>query len=216
MKFTATLAADLALLTAALYDPAADPITDVADTVLGLVAAARLAVRSLVGLTITFARHSGGAPDQVLLRFTLLDDHVDPRDIETSLRLPGPTDGAGSDRPTIEAVLYAATPGAFVDLAADLSFLTGREFDAADIDQHRGLAGEGDISGVLQAETAIHEAVGVLIARGRTREQAYAELDTLAVAAHTHRGAEALRILAALPRDGLKLSPFAAPGNDLM
>lgn len=186
MEIAATLAADLALLTAALYDPAADLTTDVTDTVLVLAADARLAVRSFVGLTvtITIAGHAGGAADRVALRLTLLDEYVDPRDIETSLRLPRPTDGARPDQPSIAVVLYAAMPGAFVDMAADLCFLTGHGFAAADLDQHRGLARKADTTGLLQARTEIHEAIGLLIARGRTREQAYAELDTLADAAH--------------------------------
>lgn len=203
MEITDTLAADLALLTAAIAEPDADPVTGLPATVLGLVADARLAVPSFVGLTVTAtnAGHAGGASDGVILRLTLLDPHVDPRDVATSLRLPGlpgPIDRAGSGRATIALVLYAATPGAFVDLAADLAFLTGREPDAADLDQHRGLAGEPNITGVLHSETVIHEAIGVLIARGRTPEQADAELDTLADAAHTHRADEASRILTIL------------------
>lgn len=218
MEITATQAADLTPLTAALHDPAADPATDIADTVLVLAADARLAVRSFLGLTVTvtIAGHAGGAADPVVLRLTLLDEDLDPSDIATSLRLPGPTDGAGPGPPGIAVVLYAATPGAFVDMAADLSFLTGREFAAADLDQHRGLAAEADITGVLQVETAVHEAIGVLIARGRTREQAYAELDGLADAAHTHRAAEASRILTALTRVGPNDAPGPeAPGTEL-
>lgn len=216
MEITVALAADLAILTDALHDPAANIAPDVADTVLLLALDARLAVRSFLGLTVTVtsAALEDGAADRVALRFTLLDHHVDPREIQTSLRLPRATDEAAPDRPSIAVVLYAATPGAFVDMAADLSFLTGRGFDAGDLDQHRGLAGESDITGVLHAETVIHEAIGVFIARGRTHEQARAELDTLADAAHTDRITEAADILTALTRDGPDASTLEAPGVD--
>lgn len=96
--------------------------------------------------------------DQVVLRLTLLDDHADP------------------GRPGIQVVLYAATPGAFVDMAADLAFLTGIALDGADLDQHQSLAGEPDITGVIQDQSVIDEAIGVLIAGGRTGDQACAEL----------------------------------------
>lgn len=200
MDIPATLAADLTLLTAALADPDPPPTIAIADTVLALVIDARLAVPSLVGLTITATNveTSVRASDVVLLQFTLLDAAVDPSDIATSLRLPGPAERAASDRVAITLVLYACVPGAFVDLAADLCFLTGRELDAGDLDQHLTLAREPDITGVLHIRTSIHEAIGVLITRGRTHQQAFAELDTLADAAHTDRAVEASRILAAL------------------
>lgn len=203
MQTTPPLAADLGLLTAALYDPTDDPTTDVAQTVLVFATNARLTVQSFVGLTltITIAGHAGGA-EPAILRFTLLEDHVDRSGIKTSLRLPGSSEGVGPDELSIQVVLYAATPGAFVDMAADLAFLTSGEFDTADLDQHLGLAHEPDITGVIRAETVIGEAVGVLIAGGSTREQAHAELDTLANAATTDRVTEASRILTTRTRDG--------------
>lgn len=216
MEITAALAADLALLTAAAHDPGADPASDLADTVLVLAADARLAVRSFAGLTVTIARLPDESTEQVLLRFMLLDDHREPSDITTSLRLPSPTDSTAPDQSKIEMVLYATTPGAFVDLAAHLSFLTSRPFADADLDQHRGLAGESDTSGLLHARTEIGEAIGVLVAQGRTREQASAELDALAEAASTGRAAEASRILSTLTCDGAPHgSAFGASDADL-
>lgn len=195
MEMTAALSADLALLSAALDDPAADFVPDVAGTVRRLAADARLAVPSFVGLTVTVTvtvpAPGDGAADRVALRFTVLDDHVEPGDIRTSLRLPRPTGGAGTDRPGIAVILYAAPPGAFVDMAADVSFMTGRTFDAGDLDQHQRMAAEADITGALSTESTINEAIGVLIDRGHTPEQAYAELDALADAAHTDRITEA-------------------------
>lgn len=206
MRITAALATDLALLSATLSDPSEDLTTDLADTVLLLAADARLAVRSFLGLTVTvtIVAHADGAGgtvgDTVPLRFTLLEDQAVPREVATSLLLPLPTAGAGQSQITV--VLYAATPGAFVDMAADLSFLTGHGLADVELDQHRGLAGEADITGLLEAESSVGEAIGVLIARGRTREQAYAELDLLADDARTDRATEADRVLAALTRKG--------------
>lgn len=200
MEIPATLAADLAMLNAALFDPDADPATDVADTVLGLATNARQAVGSFIGLTVTVTEPVHRAPDQVALRFTLLDAPAEPGDIATTLRLPQLTDPARPDQPHIAVVLYATTPGAFVDMAADLCFLTGNNLEAAALDQHHHLAREPDTTTPLHARTVVSEAVGVLIAGGRTREQAHTELDTLADAAHTHPGIEASRILNALTR----------------
>lgn len=213
MQITDPLAADLALLAAALYDPA-EPAVDVAQTVLVFATNARVAVPSFVGLTITItvAGDAGGTDragcttERVVLRHTLLQEHGGPNNIKTSLRLPGPADGAGPDQPIIQIVLYAARPGAFVDIAADICFLTGRELDPTDLDQHQGLAHALDITGAIQAETVIGEAVGVLIDRGRTHHQAHAELDTLAIAAHTDRTTEASRILDSLTPGGPETS----------
>lgn len=217
MDVMAALAADLALLADGLHDPVTSLAPDVAGTVLVLAADARAAMRSLLGLTVTATRaaYGDGVPDQVLLRFTLLDEHVDPRDVESSLRLPRPIDGAGPDQPSVAVVLHAATPGAFFDLGADLAFMTGRPLAAADLDQHRGSALEPDITGVLHAEQTTSEAIGVLIGRGCSPEQAHAEVDSLADAAHTDQAFEAARILAALTPDGPDVPASGATHADL-
>lgn len=186
MDVTASLSAGLALLSAALFDPGAERTTDIEQTVLVFATNARLAVQSFVGLTITVTADAGGV-ERMVLRLTLLDDHVDPSRIETSLQLPGLTDGTDPQQPTIQVVLYAATPGAFVDLATDISFLKGRELDLADLDHHRGLALEPDITEVIQTESVVGEAIGVLVGRGRTRAQTSAALDDVAQQ-HTRTG----------------------------
>ncbi|MEO8751032.1 MAG: hypothetical protein ABI384_11595 [Allobranchiibius sp.] len=204
MKISAALNADLTLLTSALFDFAAEPKTDVAVAVLDLAATTRLAVDSFLGLSITITERTRALADQVLLRLTLLEDPADPGDITTSLLLPGPADTT-QDLPYIQVVLYAATPGAFVDLAADLAFLTGNELDSAGLDRHQSLARKPDITGVIQDESMISEAIGVLIGRGNTREQAHTELDTLAQEATTDRVTEATRILTTLTPGGTNL-----------
>lgn len=202
MHIPTSPAADLALLSAALFDPRSESPVDIAQTALVFVADARLEISSFLGLTITATDHVDHSPGRVVLRLALLDEHVDPGDIKTSLRLPRATGGAGPGQMTIQIVLYASTPGAFVDIAADISFLNGRAFDSADLNRHLGLAGEPDITGVIQADTVVGEAVGVLLARGRTHQEAYAELDALCGAAHTDRVTEATGILATLILDG--------------
>lgn len=205
MNISTSLAADLALLTAALFDVAVNPGTDVAATLQRFTTNTRMAVESFLGLSVTITTRTHAVADQVILHLTLLDDHPGPGDIKTSLLLPGPTNTT-DDQPSIQVVLYATTPGAFVDLAADLAFLTGNDLDSADLDQHRMLAHEPDITGVLQDESVIDEAIGVLIARGHTREQAHTELQALAAAHHTDPVTEATRIMSALTPGGPGLS----------
>lgn len=217
MDVTAVLAADLAVLTAALYDPDAVVVApDLAATVLLLAADARLAVPPFLGLTVTVtvAGHEDGAAERVALRFTVLDHPTDPDDIGTSLRLPGAAAQSGLGAPSIEVVLYAATPGAFVDMAADLSFLAGPELGEAELDRHRSLAHESDITGVVQTQATTDEAIGVLIAGGRTREQASTELDSLAGAARTSRTTEAARIMATLNHQRPDIATLGAPPAD--
>ncbi len=213
MEISAAVATDLALLEDTEYDLGTDPEPGVVDTVLGLAADARAAVPSFLGLTVTLTGYGGKPVDRVMLRFTLLEDHADPRHIGTSLRLPPPADDPGHPRPGVAVVLYAGTPGAFVDMAADHSYATGRGSAAADLDQHRGLALQADITSALGAETRTHEAIGVLIDRGRTYEEADAEIDTLADTAHTGRTIAAATILATLTRDGPDHPPRAVPGT---
>ena len=108
MEIIAALAADLTILTEALDDPD----SDVVESVVQLSADVRSAIPSCLGLTVT-------VPDSdPLFTFTTVEDDVEPGDVRTSLMLALSHDGAGA-----RVVLYAGTPGAFVDLAADLSWL---------------------------------------------------------------------------------------------
>ncbi len=63
MQINPLLAADLALLTAALYDPAAQATPDIAQAILVSVTNARRAVGSFLGLSITITRR-GRARDR--------------------------------------------------------------------------------------------------------------------------------------------------------
>ena len=92
-------------------------------------------------------------------------------DIATSLRLWLawiPSLGAGS-----RITFYASTPGAFVDLAADLAFVLGSESLRLDEDIPSVLV--SDLTGVGRL-SAINRAVGVLISHGHTTDSAQREL----------------------------------------
>lgn len=161
-----------------------------------LVTDLRVAVTSYSGLRLTLVRD--GWP-VTLAAFPGTDE----KPPTTSLRLALSTLGGGFD-PLSAIVLYARTPGAFVDLAADLAYLDrrGRTPDPvsragegntpADGDSHpAGLALDGDlppasvVSGLsgLTEYSAINQAVGVLMWRGQTPDQALGTLRREATAA---------------------------------
>lgn len=108
---TPGLAAELDLLTQALDLPG----TDVAETVMRLAADARTAVASYRGLSVAITAHRSH------FDLTVLDELTGPDDIHTSLLIPLATAaGVGKTGPaSVALILYAATPGAFIDLAAD-------------------------------------------------------------------------------------------------
>ncbi|WP_024441792.1 ANTAR domain-containing protein [Mycobacterium sp. UM_WGJ] len=169
MDITAALAADLAALTEILDAPD----FDLTDTLRQLAGNTKLAVGSYLGLTVmitAFGRQS---------TFTVLESGTELGDIVTSMRLPMPP--AVSDPiagPLAVLILYAGNPGAFVDLAADLAWLTGLALSEFVLDQHR--IPPRPAPGGLAAASLIDQAIGVLIARGYTLEHAHRELDARA------------------------------------
>lgn len=155
----------LAELTEAFDDPGVNflrSLSQFADQV-------RLAVPSYRGLslTVTTARSS--------TQVEVMDDGIAPGGIGSSLRIPattilnrGPTGPSRDD--DISLILYAGVPGALVDLAADLGWLTGvAESDLA-LDQH--LAGPQPHAATIDGDSAINQAIGVLLGRGETHRQA--------------------------------------------
>lgn len=179
------MAADLSTLTEALDD--AD--LDLAQTVRQLAGAAKRAVGSYVGLTIILT--IGGCATNL----TALEDLVQAADIRTSLRVPlevadtkrNDTNRSGIHHcgthrvdaaagPSMELILYAGNPGALIDLAADLSWLTGRDPSDFVLDAHLIVAEHHD---VLRATSWVNQAIGVLIGRGYTPEHAAREIDRL-------------------------------------
>ena len=125
MKISAALAADLGILTATLDEPAAD----VLHSLHRLGVDAQAAVPTFLGLSVTAA---GSDPPFTFAIFE--EDAADGVGASLSLTLPGVGDGWTS--PSVALILYARTPGTFVDLAADLAWLTGRPPSDFALDQH--------------------------------------------------------------------------------
>ena len=167
MKMGAALAADLGILTAALDQPGAD----VLHTLHQLGVDAQAAVPTCLGLRITV---DGSDPP---FTFSTLEDGA-ADDVRTSLRLTLPGVGDGRASPSVALTLYAGTPGTFVDLTADLAWLTGRPPSDFALDQHLSVPAGSDAGTYLRAASVINQAIGVLIGRGYTLQQAHRELDT--------------------------------------
>jgi hypothetical protein len=184
MKIGAALAADLGILTAALDEPGADVLHSLHQ--LGVDAQA--AVPTYLGLSVTV---DGSDPP---FTFTTLEDGA-ADDVRTSLRLtlPGVSDGRAS--PSVALTLYAGTPGTFVDLTADLAWLTGRPPSDFALDQHLSVPAGSDAGTYLRAASVINQAIGVLIGRGYTPGQAHRELATQADGWGTDRHTAAQFIL---------------------
>jgi hypothetical protein len=184
MKIGPALAADLGILTAALDEPGANVLHSLHQ--LGV--DARAAVPTYLGLSVTV---EGSDPP---FTFTTVEDGA-ADDVRTSLRLtlPGVSDARAS--PSVALTLYAGTPGTFVDLTADLAWLTGRAPSDFALDQHLSVPAGSDAGTYLRAASVINQAIGVLIGRGYTPGQAHQELDTQADSAGTDRHTTAQFIL---------------------
>ena len=130
----------------------------------------------------------------------------------TSLRLPQAVLELESDAESM-VVLYASTPGAFVDLAADLCYslhaTSGQLHIAGRADQEGGsgiavdvdVPGSALVSGVsgLKELCAVERAVGVLIDRGHYPDEARAALSVCAAREDISLHEYAARVLARLP-----------------
>jgi hypothetical protein len=185
VTITAALAAELEILTAALDEPGAD----IAHSVRQLALNATAGVTTYLGLSVLVGRSDPP------FAFTALADGVAADDIGTSLRveLPGLV-----DQLTVAVNLYAGSPGAFVDLAADLAWLTARPLSDFVLDQHLTIPTPSNTGTQLHAASIINQAMGVLIGRGHTPEQAHWQLDGQAADAGTDRHAAAQHVLATL------------------
>jgi len=191
VRIASALAADLALLTDALDSDG----VDVAATLTLLTSDVAAAISSYAGLSLRLRSSEG---DVELT--TLTDDEVVAR-IVTSMRIPiEPT--ASAPRSDVLIVLYATTPGAFVDLAADLAWLTGCALGDVGLDLDLGTSVHARPASSLRNGSTVDQALGVLLARGLSPEQATVELDALAQVSGSDRYAAALELLAALPCPG--------------
>lgn len=168
MDLVAALAADLAELSRAIGDPAVDLEADL----LAVMTDVHNAVPSYLGLRLTMTVEGRR------LSFATYADGAHPSATCSSLRLPldsvAGTDGGSS------MVFYAATPGAFVDLAADLAYAL--QLDPSDVVLDDDEVDGGPSRGIdgLTAWSEINRAIGVLIGRGHTTESAHDELRRLA------------------------------------
>jgi hypothetical protein len=185
MKIGAALAADLGILTAALDEPG----TDVLHTLHQLGVDAQAAVPTYLGLSVTV---DGSDPP---FAFTIIEDGAVTDDVRTSLWLTLPGVGDGRASPSVALILYAETPGTFVDLTADLAWLTGRPPSDFVLDQHLSGPARPGTATYLRTPSVINQAIGVLIGRGYTPEQAHRELDIQADIASTERRTTAQIIL---------------------
>jgi hypothetical protein len=191
VEITAALAADLALLSECLDETDAD----IAETLRALVADVQVAVPAYLGLTI-IARNP-----PLPLAFTVIENHVHQTEVASSLLIPL-TDGHGDDASSpLVLILYAGAPGAFVDLAADLAWLTGRHLTEFALDQHLTLPADRATVGGVRAASAVNQAVGVLLGQGYTPEQAALEIDARA-AAEGHSRSDAADVILGAPRSG--------------
>ena len=191
-QLSGRLANALTALTLVLDEPAAD----LADSLAALALAARFAVPSYTGLAM---RATVGGRD---LGFTTLDEHDSHLPSATSLRLamsPLPDAAGGLEPfPSIMLILYAATPGAFVDLCADLAWFSGIGVHELAVDEDLTPPVLRRIDIALAEMSSIDQAVGVMIGRGSTPEQALAHLADLCRASGRSQHAEAEHLLASL------------------
>jgi hypothetical protein len=162
----------------------------VVDSLDGLTGHLRTAVSSYHGLRLTLVLDEWPV---TLTAFSVIDGE---RPV-TSLRLNLSSQGSGFD-PDSQVVLYAGTPGAFVDLAADIDYLY-RERPSVDGDGHRPpVALDIDlppftlVSGFagLTEYATINRAVGLLIGRGQdpahARDTLHREAATNGLALHQY------------------------------
>jgi hypothetical protein len=194
MTFSPRTVAVLAGLTEAFDDPDVDfqqTLTRFADQM-------RLAVPSYLGVSLTMT--TARMPTTV----DVVDDVMAPDCIRSSLRIPASAAaalmGRGSSRSVgdqeIVMVLYAGVPGALVDLAADLGWLTGLGEADLVLDQH--VMGPQAADSTADLNSMVNQAIGVLLGLGETPERAGMIIDERAVAGGISTSVVAAAIIAGL------------------
>jgi hypothetical protein len=171
VELSDAVAADLAALSHGLDDPDAD-LADLTELVQRFGDRCATAVRSYLGFSISLVI------DEVAVSVSVLEDFLDPSEIVTSVMLP--LSALGDHAADGEIVLYAATPGAFVDLAADLTYALGSGPDGVRLDEN--LTPPDPALGVngLTTLSRQNQAIGVLLDRGYESDEALIELHRLA------------------------------------
>lgn len=190
MDLPAQLAEDLAALSRALDQPE----VDLGAQLQAFASDVARAVPSYLGFRFTMSI------DGRQLSFSAYTDDRSQSQVASSLMLPLNTVSDLQNGSTM--VLYAATPGAFVDLAADLSYALRLDLAAVVVDQHLAAADPGGGIEGLEPWRDINQALGVLIGRGHTLETAHVELRRLAAldSGSLHHAAAMVLAKAAEPR----------------
>ncbi|MCW2539382.1 MAG: hypothetical protein JWN95_1107 [Frankiales bacterium] len=193
MEISAALAADLRTLTTALDQPNEDIESAVANLATGLAAT----VDSYLGFTIT--THAGGNP----ISFTVPRRAGSHPPVTGSFRISLTALGSGS--PSDWLILYAANPGAFVDLAADLCWALDIDINTVilDADADTGIELTATVNTGLTELSMINQAIGALTEEGLTVEQAAVELQHRAEADRVTLHTAAARVMSTLRTDGL-------------
>jgi len=186
MAITAATVAALTALTEALDDADADIEHSLQLMALSVAAA----VPSYRGMRIDVA-HS--VPP---LHILAMADRIVTGDSATSLQFELPGRGEPRSLSTVSIILFADSAGAFVDLAADLAWLTARPPTAFVLDHHLTAAIQPTSEGRLREASAVNQAIGALIGRGYTPQQGNTELSTQAANDSMDRHTVARRILA--------------------
>jgi len=190
---------------------------DLDDTLTALTAALKSTAATYSGLRLTIVEN------QWPITLTAFTDGHDANGhdvpVGTSLRLPLALVSPAVDHGS-RVVFFAVTPGAFIDLAADLSYVLGgipvsQASPPADGDDHRDHGGAGldghrraieldldlplpsRVSGLtgLAELTVLNRAIGMLVAQGNDIEQAHQLLRRDAAAAGVEPHVYAARIL---------------------
>jgi len=183
--------AELALLSDVLDSPS----FDISETLSRLVADVAASLPSFIGISILV-----GDPE-TRLEVTTIENSAQAARIRTSLRFPlreGDVAGAHGGA-SGELIVFAAQPGALVDLAADLAWLTRLPLADARLDEDLGGPDSTSRERSLSRLSTINQALGVLMGGGLTQEESVAELATRAEKAGLDRHLVAAEILASLP-----------------
>lgn len=185
-QLSASVLAVLADLSAALDDPA----VDIGASLLSLAGAVESAVASYGGLALTIETYG----EHVVL--VAMNEADTDGSVSTSLHIPLTRNSPVAD---IDLILYARSPGALVDLAADLQWLVGTTGAEFTHDAHLQVPVES-LRGLAELST-VNQAIGVLLAGGYTLEQAVGMLDTLGRDRATDRHDAAAALLVALDEE---------------
>jgi hypothetical protein len=187
VKLTAALGADLVALAQALDDLG----TELTHALHRLAETIGLAVPSYLGLDITVV--ADGLP----VTLTAPQREADPSQIFTSLYIPLPAICPVEQGSAL--FMYAGTAGAFVDLAADLSWLLDLDPESFVLDHHIPDPRAPLIRNSLTDFSVINQAIGVLIERGHTPESAHQHLHLLAASDHNDLTRAATNVLSTIP-----------------